>query len=108
MSGPLRDLVHAWRGLKQKPGFLIGALLTLAIGISANVTIFSLVNGHQPPADAVRRSHRSPRDDSRRAPAQRREPDWGDTEISYADFLDFRKASTVEGIGGVPDAQLTC
>ena len=45
MSGPLRDLFHAWRGLKQKPGFLVASLLTLAIGIGANVTIFSLVNG---------------------------------------------------------------
>ena len=45
MSGPLRDLFHAWRGLRQKPGFFVAALLTLAIGIGANVTIFSLVNG---------------------------------------------------------------
>jgi hypothetical protein len=51
MSGPLRDLIHAWRGLTQKPGFFIGALLTVAIGISANVAIFSFVN-------AIRRHRR--------------------------------------------------
>ena len=45
MSGAVRDLLHAWRGLRQKPGFLVASLLTLAIGIGANVTIFSLVNG---------------------------------------------------------------
>ena len=45
MSGLLRDLLHAWRGLRQKPGFLFAALLTLAIGIGANITIFSIVNG---------------------------------------------------------------
>ncbi len=28
------------------------------------------------------------------------EPGWGDTEISYHDLLDFRGASSVEGIGG--------
>ena len=100
MSGPLRDLIHAWRGLTQKPGFFIGALLTVAIGISANVAIFSLVNAislrPMPFGDRTDRlatihvAHRLNVD----------EPGWGDTEISYRDFLDFRGASTVEGIGG--------
>lgn len=100
MSGPLRDLFHAWRGLKQKPGFLTGALLTVAIGIAANVAIFSLVNAislrPMPFGDRTDRlatihvQHRLNVD----------EPGWGDTEISFRDFLDFRGASTVEGIGG--------
>ena len=100
MGGPFRDLIHAWRGLTQKPGFFIGALLTVAIGISANVAIFSLVNAitlrPMPFGDRTDRlatihiAHRLNVD----------EPGWGDTEISYRDFLDFRGASTVEGIGG--------
>jgi putative ABC transport system permease protein len=100
MSGPIRDLVHAWRGLTQKPGFFIGALLTVVIGIGANVAIFTLVNAislrPMPFGDRTDRlatvhiAHRLNVD----------EPGWGDTEISYADFLDFRGASTVEGIGG--------
>ena len=101
MSGPLRDLFHAWRGLKQQPGFLVAALLTLAIGIGANVTIFSLVNGlslrPMPFGDRTDRLvtiH----------PASKfefDEPGWGEAEISYKDFLDFRAgtASSVEGIG---------
>ena len=100
MSGLLRDLLHGWRGLTQKPGFFIGALLTVAIGIGANVAIFSLVNAislrPMPFGDRTDRlatihvAHRLNVD----------EPGWGDTEISYADFLDFRKATTIEGIGG--------
>ena len=100
MTGLLRDLLHAWRGLTQKPGFFIGALLTVAVGIGANVAIFSLVNAislrPMPFGDRTDRlatihvAHRLNVD----------EPGWGDTEISYADFLDFRTASTVEGIGG--------
>ena len=100
MGGPFRDLVHAWRGLTQKPAFFVGALVTVAIGISANVAIFSLVNAitlrPMPFGDRTDRlatihvAHRLNVD----------EPGWGDTEISYADFLDFRRASTVEGIGG--------
>ena len=98
MSGPLRDLFHAWRGLKQKPGFLVASLLTLAIGIGANVTIFSLVNGlslrPMPFGDRTDRlatihpTHRF----------ELSEPGWGDAEISYPDLLDFRQASSVEGI----------
>lgn len=100
MSGILRDLLHAWRGLMQRPGFFAGALLTVAIGIGANVAIFSLVNAislrPMPFGDRTDRlatihiAHRLNVD----------EPGWGDTEISYADFLDFRTATTVEGIGG--------
>ena len=98
MSGLLRDLFHAWRGLKQRPGFLVASLLTLAIGIGANVTIFSLVNGlslrPMPFGDKTNRlvtihpTHR----------LEISEPDWGDAEISYQDFLDFRQASSVEGV----------
>jgi putative ABC transport system permease protein len=100
MSGPLRDLIHAWRGLTQKPGFFIGALMTVAVGISANVAIFSFVN-----AISLRPMPFGDRTDRLATlhPAHRLnvdEPGWGDTEISYRDFLDFRDASTIEGIGG--------
>ena len=98
MSGPLRDLLHAWRGLRQKPGFLVGSLLTLAIGIGANVTIFSFVNGlslrPMPFGDRTDRlvtMHPTNR-------FEHSDPDWGDAEISYADFLDFRTSSSVDGM----------
>ena len=84
----------------MKPGFLVAALLTLAVGIGANVTIFSLVNGlslrPMPFGDRTDRlvtihpTHRF----------ELSEPDWGDAEISFADFVDFRAASSVEGISG--------
>ena len=100
MSGPVRDLLQAWRGLTQKPAFFVGALLTMAVGIGVTVAIFTLVNGialrPMPFGDRTDRlatihvAHRLNVD----------EPGWGDTEISYQDLLDFRSASTVEGIGG--------
>jgi putative ABC transport system permease protein len=99
MSGPLRDLLHAWRALSQKPTFFVGALVTVALGIGANVAIFSLVNAislrPMPFGDRTERlatihvAHRLNVD----------EPGWGDTEISYKDLLDFRTATSVEGIG---------
>ena len=99
MSGPLRDLFHAWRALRQKPGFLVASLLTLTLGIGANVTIFSLVNGLSlRPMPFGERTERL----VTLHPTSRfeiSEPDWGDAQISYADFLDFRTSPLVEGIG---------
>jgi predicted permease len=94
----IRDLVHSWRGLRQRPGFLAAALATLAIGIGANITIFSLVNGlslkPMPFGDRTDRlvtlhpTHRFQVDDA----------DWGSAEISFRDLIDFRDSSSVEGI----------
>jgi len=41
----LRDLRFALRSLLKAPGFAVVAIATLAIGIGANTTIFSLING---------------------------------------------------------------
>src|SRR6187399_562747 len=99
MSGSFRDLGQAWRGLKQRPGFLVASLLTLTLGIGANVTIFSFVNGlslrPMPFGDRTDRlvtMHPTYH-------LEVSEPDWGDAEISYADLLDFRRSSSFESTG---------
>ncbi|HYE85873.1 MAG TPA: ABC transporter permease [Vicinamibacterales bacterium] len=99
MSGLVRDLLHAWRGLTQKPGFLIAALLTMAIGIGANVTIFSLVNAinFRPMPFGERTDRLVTLHPTHRLIEE--EPGWGDTEISWRDLLDFRTAGSVEDIG---------
>src|SRR4051794_4141494 len=46
MNGSLRrDLSYAIRGLSRNPGFACAAVLTLALGLGAATTIFSVVNG---------------------------------------------------------------
>ena len=40
-----RDLRFAWRGLRRTPGFTAVAILVMALGIGANVALFTVVRG---------------------------------------------------------------
>ncbi|HXW55045.1 MAG TPA: ABC transporter permease [Candidatus Cybelea sp.] len=44
MKGLFQDFRYGWRVLRSAPGFSIAAILTLALGIGANSTIFSWID----------------------------------------------------------------
>ena len=40
-----QDIAYGFRVLARKPGFTVAAILSLGLGIGANTTIFSIING---------------------------------------------------------------
>lgn len=45
MSGLMNDIRVTWRRLFKTPGFTMGAVLTLALGIGASTAVFAVVSG---------------------------------------------------------------
>ncbi len=88
MSQLLQDLRYTLRTLRHSPGFTAVALLTLALGIGANTTIFSFVDGvllnplPYPDAERIVR-------------VQEKRPDGGINGISTLNYLDWEQQNTV-------------
>src|SRR5216117_4470996 len=86
----MNDLKFAFRQLLKNPGFTTVAVLTLALGIGANSTIFSLTNAlFLRPLPGVKNLDQLVSLDSA----------WegriSTLNVSYADFLDFRTLTNV-------------
>ncbi len=93
MSGLLIDLKRAFRTLLKTPGFTIAALVVLALGIGANTSIFSIVNGvlirplpFQEPGRLVQIYH---------VPPQKQFPGVPLFALSAANYLDWQQQNHV-------------
>jgi predicted permease len=106
MATWLQDVSHALRSLRKRPGFAIAALATIAIGIGANVTVFSLVNAlllrPLPFAD------RSDRVVTLHSTHRLQPEDWEEASVSYPDLMDIRRsAQSFDNVSGMLLRNLT-
>jgi len=93
MSGVIQDLRYAVRQVRKAPGFAAVAVVTLALGIGANTSIFSVVNG------VLLRSLPFPDSDRLvrvwHTPPQSSFPGISTFTISPANFLDWQNQNHV-------------
>ena len=89
MTGLLEDLRYGLRGLAKNRGFALVAVLSLALGIGANVTIFTLLNAVFLRPLPVRDSHRL----AAVFTTDARTP--GLLNCSYPNYRDFRDHNSV-------------
>jgi predicted permease len=88
LAGLTRDLRYALRQLHRSPGFAFTAILTLALGIGANVVVFGVLNA------IILRPLDLPHVDRL---VQVEQQQSGYITQAYPDYLDFRARNTAFG-----------
>src|SRR5260370_41564143 len=97
MSSILQDFRYALRLLLKSPGFTVLAVLTLGLGIGANVTVFSVLNS------VMVRSLPLPQPEQLVRLYSDWEPALPNSYVSAPDFLDWRERNTLfAGLSGCP------
>ena len=88
MESLLRDLRFGLRGLSRRPGLTIIAVLSLGLGIGANATVFTWLNGF------VLRPLPSVPAFGRLVAVNTRSPGGGNWSVSYPSLRDWREQAT--------------
>jgi predicted permease len=106
MPSVFQELSQAFRALRKRPGFAFAAVMTLAIGIGANVTVFSVVNALL--LRPLPFGDRSDRVVTLHSTHPMQVEDWDDSRLSYPDYLDVqREAQSFEGVAGFVSRNFT-
>ncbi|MGD8330650.1 MAG: ABC transporter permease, partial [Acidobacteriota bacterium] len=92
MSLITQDLRAAVRTLTRNPGFTVLALLTMALGIGANTTIFSMANA------TLLRAPGGIDEPGRLVQIGRDRPDQGFDSMAYPWFRSFQEAAGLEAL----------
>ncbi|HEU4629284.1 MAG TPA: ADOP family duplicated permease, partial [Gemmatimonadaceae bacterium] len=100
----VQDLRHAVRGLARRPGFTLAVVVTLALGIGANATMFGIIDRllFRPPA------HVAAPEELVRVGTEITQPDGDRFSIrfSYPNFRDLRDHATgLVGLAAFGDRQ---
>ncbi|MGH9582553.1 MAG: ABC transporter permease, partial [Bryobacteraceae bacterium] len=88
ISNFAQDFRYAIRQLRRNRGFAVTAIVVLALGVCASTAIFALV-------DAALIQPLPCRDPSRLVGVYEREANFEQSNLSYLDYLDWKKLNTV-------------
>lgn len=92
----LQDLRFGFRMLLRNPGFSILAVLCLTAGIGANAAVFSWIEGVLfRPFPAVAHQDRMVAISGTQPRGDKGSVGFGSTDVSWPDFLDFRRSCTL-------------
>ena len=92
----LQDLRFGFRMLLRNPGFSILAVLCLTVGIGANAAVFSWIEGVLfRPFPAVAHQDRMVAISGTQPRGDKGSVGFGSTDVSWPDFLDFRRSCTL-------------
>jgi predicted permease len=106
MPSFFQEVSHAFRALRKRPGFAFAALMTLAVGIGANVTVFSVVNALL--LRPLPFGERSDRVVTLHSTHPMQVEDWDDSRLSYPDLVDVqRETASFEGVAGFVSRNFT-
>src|SRR6185295_2013748 len=100
MESLLRDLRFGLRGLSRRPGLTLIAVLSLGLGIGANTTVFTWLNGFVfEPLPVVPAYHRL-------VAVNTHAPGGGEWSLSYLSLRDWRAGARAMDLAAAGFVQL--